>query len=71
MAVNSKSKLREILEEPRAVEIINSYKPGFVESPSLGPCMGMRLKTLLGFPQADLSPEQQAEICAKIDALDA
>ena len=31
MAINSKSKLKEILEDPRAVAIIEEYKPGFAQ----------------------------------------
>ena len=71
MAINCNSKLRDILEDERAVAIIEEYKPGFTESDSLGPVMGMRLKTLISFPQSNFSDEQQAEICAKLDALDA
>lgn len=71
MAISSKSKLREILEDQRAVAIINEYKPGFVDSPDLGPVAGMKIKALLKFPQAGLTLEQQKEICERLDALDA
>lgn len=69
MAVNSKSKLREILEDKRAVAIIEEYKPGFVDNPQLGPVDGMRIDRLLKFPQSGFSDEQVADILAKIDAL--
>jgi hypothetical protein len=71
MAINSKSKLRDILEDERAVAIIEEYKPGFTQSDQLGPVMGMRIGILLGFPQSGFTPEQKAEILAKLDALDA
>lgn len=73
MAITSKSKLREILEDPRAVAIIEEYKPGFVENSGdmLGPCMGMKMSMLLKFPQTGFTAEQTAEIIAKLDALDA
>jgi hypothetical protein len=71
MAINSKSKLRDILADERAVEIIESYKPGFTQSDQLGPVQGMRINILLGFPQSGFSKEDKADILAKLDALDA
>lgn len=71
MAISSSSKLREILEDERAVAIIDEYIPGFVSNPELGPVAGMKMKTLLKFPQVSLSKEQVAEIIEKLDALDA
>lgn len=73
MAITSKSKLREILEDPRAVAVIEQYKPGFVteNADMLGPCMGMKMSMLLKFPQTGFTPEQVADITAKLDALDA
>ena len=71
MAITSKSKLRDIIADERAVAIIDEYKPGFISSPDLGPVAGMKMKTLLKFPQAGLTKEQQDEICARLDALDA
>lgn len=71
MAVNSKSKLREILEDPRAVKIIEEYKPGFSDNPLMGPCMGMRIGTLLKFPQTGFTDEERDAILSRIDALDA
>ena len=71
MAITSKSKLRDILKDPRAVAIIEEYKPGFTDNPDLGPVMGMRMTLLLNFPQSDFSPEAKKEIIEKLDALDA
>lgn len=69
MGVTSASKLRDILENEEAVAIIEEYKPGFVSNPELGPVAGMKMKTLLKFPQAGLTKEQVEEICARLDAL--
>ena len=71
MAINSKSKLKDILADPRAVAIIEEYKPGFANGPELGPVKGMRMKLLLKFPQTGFSDEVQQAIIAKLDALDA
>jgi hypothetical protein len=71
MAINSKSKLKEILEDPRAVAIIEEYKPGFASDPQLGPVKGMRMNLLLKFPQSGFSDEVQKAILDRLDALDA
>jgi hypothetical protein len=71
MAINSKSKLKEILADPRAAAIIEEYKPGFASDPQLGPVMGMRMNLLLNFPQTGFSEEEKQAIIAKLDALDA
>lgn len=70
MAINSKSKLREILADPRAVAIIEEYKPGFTSDPQLGPVMGMRMNLLLNFPQSGFSEEAKKDILDRLDALD-
>lgn len=71
MAISSKSKLREILEDERAVAIIDEYIPGFISNPELGPVAGMKMRVLLKFPQVPLSKEQVQEIIERLDALDA
>ncbi|MGI6229408.1 MAG: hypothetical protein ACOYJL_00695 [Tractidigestivibacter sp.] len=71
MAISSESKLSEILEDERAVAIIDEYVPGFVSNPELGPVKGMKMKTLLKFPQTGLSKDVVNEICSRLDALDA
>ena len=69
MAISSDSTLREILEDERAVAIIDEYVPGFVSNPELGPVKGMKLSMLLNFPQTGLNPDQVAEICKRINEL--
>lgn len=71
MSINSKSKLREILEDPRAVAIIEEHKPGFTENPELTPVLGMRINLLLNFPQSGFSAEAKEDILSRLDALDA
>ena len=71
MAISSKSSLREILEDERAVAILDESIPGFVSNPELGPVAGMKMRVLLKFPQVDLTKEQVAEIIERLDALDA
>ena len=73
MAITSKSTLRDVLKDPRAVAIIEEYVPGFVEEKAdlLGPVLGMKLNMLLKFPQAVFKKEDIAAICERMDALDA
>ncbi len=72
MAINSNSKLREIIADERAVAIVDKYSPGFMnQSAQMGPCMGMKFSMLIKFPQAGVSPENQAAMIAELDALDA
>lgn len=71
MAINSKSKLRDILADPRAAAILDEIIPGVADNPALGPCMGMRMTTLLKFPQVSVSKEAQEDLIARLDALDA
>ena len=71
MAINSKSKLKDILADPRAVAIIEEYKPGFATNPQNGPVLGMKIHLLLKFPQAGFSEEVRKAIIERLDALDA
>ena len=73
MAITSKSKLRDVLADPRAVAIIEEYKPGFVENfaDMMTPCLGMRMSTLLKFPQVGISEDAVKDIITRLDALDA
>lgn len=71
MAVNSKSKLKEVLDDERAVAIIDKYIPGFMEkSAQFGPVMGMKFNMLLRFPQVGLDKDTVKALCAEIDKLD-
>lgn len=73
MAITSKSTLRDVLADPRAVAIIEEYVPGFVEEKAdmLGPVLGMKISMLLKFPQAGFKKEDVKDIFDKLDALDA
>lgn len=72
MAINSNSKLRDVIADPRAVEIIDKYVPGFMdEAEKMGPCMGMKFGMLVKFPQVGIAKEQQKQLCDELDALDA
>ena len=68
MAINSKSSLKDILTSEAACAIID---PGFMDkSAEFGPVMGMKISSLLKFPQVGLERSAVKELCAKLDALD-
>lgn len=73
MAITRKSKLREILDDPRGVAIIDKYMPGFMEEKAdmMGPVMGMKFSMLMKFPQMSLPKEDAEKIMEELDALDA
>ncbi len=60
MAITSKSTLRDVLADPRAVAVIEEYVPGFVEEKAdlLGPVLGMKINMLLKFPQAGFKKQK-------------
>ena len=71
--MNRNAKLREVLDDPRAVAIIEEYMPGFVEEKAamMGPVMGMKIGMLLKFPQVSMPKEAVNDILNRLDALDA
>lgn len=70
MAITSKSSLKDVLTDERAVAIIDEYIPGFMDkSAEFGPVMGMKIGALLKFPQVGLDRATVKELCAKLDAL--
>jgi hypothetical protein len=72
MAINRNSTVAECLADPRATKIINDITGNFgPENELLGPVSGMKLSTLLKFPQGGVSREDQKKIMEALDALDA
>lgn len=72
MAITSKSTLKEIIADERAVALIDSYIPGFMDmSDQFGPALGMKMTTLLKFPTVGITKDQVKELTEKLDALDA
>ena len=70
MAITSKSSLKDVLQSEEACKIIDEYIRGFMErSAEFGPVMGMKISSLLKFPQVGLERSAVKELCAKLDAL--
>ena len=72
MAISSKSSLRDVLADERAVAIIDEFIPGFMDrADQFGPVMGMKIGMLLKFPQVGLPKDQVNALLEKLDGLDA
>lgn len=72
MAITSKSTLKEVLADDRAVALVNEYIPGFMDmSDQFGPALGMKMSTLLKFPTVGIPKEKVKELSDKLDSLDA
>ena len=63
------TKVGEILKDPAATAVLESYIPNLSKQPQIKMAYGMTCKTMLGFPQSGLSKDQIAEIGQKLEAL--
>jgi hypothetical protein len=65
------SKVGEILDDTRAVEILERYAPGFSKNPMVGMARGMTLRSVLAMPQAKqagITEEMVQKVLAEINA---
>jgi hypothetical protein len=63
------SKLGDIIKDPAACAILDSYVPGASTNPQTKLAYSMTLKIVAGFPQAGIPKDKLAEIDAKLQAL--
>jgi len=60
MAINLDTKLKDVMKNPGAVEVLEKYFPGFTTNPQLKLGYMMTFRTISKFPQAKqfgLTPE--------------
>jgi len=72
MALTSSSKLKELLNNPDALAIINKYMPNKMDpnNPKLKPALGMSLKAICGFPQTGISKEDAQKMFDELEEAD-
>ena len=58
MALTMDSTLKELMENPEAVAILEKYAPGFTNNKLLKLGMKMTLNKCVRFPQANMTEEQ-------------
>jgi len=64
------TKVGEILEDTRAVEILERYAPGISKNPMIGFAKGMSLRSILSMPQAKdagITEEMVTKVLAEIN----
>ena len=64
------SKIKDILDDPRVVEILDKYAPGLSKDPRRAYAMGMTLKGVQNFVRNVLTDEVLEKIDAELKALD-
>ena len=65
------TKVGEILDNTRAVEILERYSPGISKNPMIGFAKGMTLRSILSVPQAKeagLTEDMVLKVLAEINA---
>jgi hypothetical protein len=67
MAITANSKVKEIIGNPVALELVKKYVPT-IDDPKGKMAWGMSLKALMGFPQAGISKETAEEVTAALEA---
>ena len=61
------SKVKDLKKNPKAVEIIVKYSPGFATDPQMKLVQGLKLSKLMSFPQAGLTPEEVAALAKELE----
>ena len=69
MAFSMDSTIKEILDSPEAVAVVEKYSPGFSKNPQLKMALGMKIGMAARFPQAKLSKDQIAAMEADLKNL--
>ena len=69
MALSVDSKIKDIMKNPEAVDLMEKLSPGFATNPQMKMVQGLTFRALAKFPQAGLSPEQVEEIDKALRAL--
>jgi len=62
MGVTIDNKIKEIMKDEKAVEVIEKYMPGFKTNPQMKMVYGLTLRALAKFPQANVAPEILAQL---------
>lgn len=71
MAYTLDSKVGEILDDPKAKEVVEKYAPGLINNPMVAMAKGMSLRSILSMPQATqagITQEQVERVLSEINA---
>lgn len=70
MTVTINSKIKDILKDPRAADIVEKYSPGFKTDKQMKMVYGLTLSKLASFPQAKTLADNLAQIEEEFAELD-
>ena len=70
MAVTIDSKIKEILADPKAADIVAKFSPGFKTDKQMKMVYGLTLRKLASFPQAKDLADNLAQIEKEFAELD-
>lgn len=69
MTVSVDTKVKELMKNAAAADILEKFAPGFKTNPQMKLVGGLTFRKLASFPQSGLNPEQVEEIDAALKAL--
>ena len=69
MAVSVDTKVKELMKNAAAADLLEKFSPGFKTNPQMKLVGALTFRKQASFPQAGLSPEQVEEIDAALKAL--
>ena len=69
MALSVDSKVKELMKNDAAAELLEKFAPGFKTNPQMKRVGALTFRKLASFPQAGISPEKLEEIDAALKAL--
>ncbi|WKY45035.1 hypothetical protein Q5O14_02745 [Eubacteriaceae bacterium ES2] len=69
MSLSVDSKIKEIMKNPDAVDLMEKYSPGFKTSPQMKMVQGLTFRALAKYPQSQMTPEKVDEIDEALRAL--
>ena len=68
MAISIDSTLKEILDCPEAVAVVEKYAPGFTKNPMLKMGYKMKMSDCVKYPQGGVKPEDVPKMAADLAA---
>ena len=69
MSLSVDSKIKEIMKNPEAVELMEKFSPGFATNPQMKMVQGLTFRALAKFPQSNMTEEKVEEIDNALKAL--
>ncbi len=69
MALSVDSKVKELMKNEAAAELLEKYAPGFKTNPQMKLVQALTFRKLCSFPQAGISAEKLDEIDKALKAL--